>query len=340
MTSQPERPESNQVSPLLLRILRCPRCGESLEQTSHGGPLRCVGCPAEFPVVGGIPRFVSADNYAANFGFQWNKFRRTQLDSHTGVSVSRDRFLRATGWGNVDLKGKLVLDVGCGAGRFAEIAANAGAIVVAVDYSNAVDACRANLLHESVHVVQGDIYALPFAADGFDHVYSLGVVQHTPDVERAVKALVRPLKPGGQLVVDVYARSWKGWLHPRTVLRPFSTRMDPNRLFHMVERATPALISLSNKLGAAPVVGNLLRRLVPVANYSGILPLSDDQLHEWAVLDTFDWLAPRFDQPQTPESIRLWLSESGLTDVHVISADHLTGRGRKSTVRRVDAHRN
>lgn len=308
-------------------LLRCPQCGGTF--TSGANVLRCDACRSEYPVVGGIPRFVPRENYASNFGFQWNRFRTTQLDSHTGVPVSADRFARETGWSAATLAGKRVLDVGCGAGRFAEIAVGTGARVVALDYSSAVDACRANLPQANLHVVQGDVYALPFAPGTFDYVYSLGVIQHTPDVERTVKALVAPLRPGGQLVVDVYAKTLKGWLHPRIWLRPITTRMDPSRLFGLVERFAPPLLRVSNAVDSLPVVGGHLRRLVPVANYAGQLPLSPRQLSEWAVLDTYDWLAPRYDQPQTLETLARWFREAGLTDIEVFRADHLTARGRK-----------
>lgn len=275
-----------------------------------------------------------AENYATNFGLQWNRFRKTQLDSHSGIPVSANRFARETGWSEQTLAGKLVLDVGCGAGRFAEVALAAGATVVAMDYSSAVDACKANLPHPKLHLVQADVYALPFEPCSFDFVYSLGVIQHTPDVEKTVKALVPPLKPGGELVIDVYGKDWKSWLHPRVWLRPVTTRLDTARLFRMVERSVPTLFRMSNAVGAVPLVGPHLRRFVPVANYSGQIPLSKAQLTEWAVLDTFDWLAPKYDQPQTAGTLARWLTECGLVETQVFKADHLTARGRKpSSVR-------
>ncbi|MEO8033255.1 MAG: methyltransferase domain-containing protein, partial [Acidobacteriota bacterium] len=220
-----------------------------------------------------------------------------------------------------------------------EVALAAGATVVAVDYSTAVDACRSNLPHPNLHVIQADIYALPFAPASFDYVYSLGVVQHTPDVERAVKALAGPLKANGELVVDVYQKHWKGWLHPRVWLRPITTRMDGATLFKAVERRAPGLLKISQAVGRIPVLGRHLRRFVPVANYEGQLPLSPRQLEEWAILDTYDWLAPRFDQPQTADALREWLLDSGLTDVKVFKSDHLTARGRKPGNEWVDARR-
>jgi len=104
----------------------------------------------------------------------------------------------ATHWSPVGLKDQWVLDVGCGAGRFAEIVLKAGAKLVALDYSSAVDACYANLKHHAnLHVVQGDIYALPFERGRFQFVYSLGVLQHTPDVAKAFSALPPMVRGGG-----------------------------------------------------------------------------------------------------------------------------------------------
>lgn len=256
-------------------------------------------------------------------------FSRTQLDSHSGHPITAERFWTATAWAPEDLRGRWVLDVGCGSGRFAEVALGAGANVVALDYSSAVDAASANLgKFGNLHLVQGDIYSLPFAAGVFDAVYSLGVLQHTPDVERAFKALPRMVKPRGALVVDFYRKSWKSALLPKYWLRPITTRLPKETLFRLLEVLVPVMLPVSTVLASVPKLGALLRRIVPVANYSGILPLSPQQLREWALLDTFDWLSPTYDNPQEPETIRRWLHAAALDDVEVLHAGHLVGRGR------------
>jgi 2-polyprenyl-3-methyl-5-hydroxy-6-metoxy-1,4-benzoquinol methylase len=283
-----------------------------------------------YPIRGGIPRFVPDSNYADNFGMQWNHFAKTQLDSHSGHPISTERFWKATGWRPEDLRGKWVLDVGCGSGRFAEVALAAGAQVVALDYSSAVDACYANFKqHADLHVVQGDIYALPFAAESFPFVYSLGVLQHTPDVARAFAALPPMLAPGGRLCVDYYEKSFKSALLPKYWLRPITKRLPKPQLFALLERLMPVMLPISRALARVPVVGKLLKRLVPVVNYDGIYPLTEPQLLEWGLLDTFDMLAPTYDQPQTAATVRRWLKEAGLCDIEVLKAGHLVGRGRK-----------
>src|SRR5205085_3998947 len=99
---------------------------------------------------------------------------------------------------------------------------------------------------------------------------------------------------------------------------------DGAKLFETVERRAPALLRVSRAIGRIPGAGPILRRFVPVANYEGQLPLTPQQLEEWAILDTYDWLAPRFDQPQTAETLRTWFVDSGLADVEVFKSDHLT----------------
>lgn len=326
----------------LISRLRCPSTGQLLHiEDSLGAPLSASADELSdgwlvsedgkhhYPLRGGIPRFVPTSNYADNFGMQWNKFSRTQLDSHSGHPITSERFWSATGWKPSDLKDRWVLDVGCGSGRFAEVALCSGAHVVALDYSSAVDAASANLRdHDRLYVVQGDIYALPFALASFDFVYSLGVLQHTPDVERAFKALPKMVKPGGALVVDFYRKSWRSALLPKYWLRPITKQVPKNTLFGILERIVPVMLLISNLLAALPVVGRLLRRVIPVANYTGILPLSNQQIREWALLDTFDWLSPAYDNPQTPRTVGRWLQAAGLKETEVLHAGHLVGRGR------------
>lgn len=108
----------------LLDILRCPESGQPLrleEAAWRGGRIASGWLTTgdrrhRYPVRDFVPRFVPESNYADNFGMQWNKFRHTQLDSHTGVPVSTNRFWAATAWPREALRDQWVLDAGCGAG--------------------------------------------------------------------------------------------------------------------------------------------------------------------------------------------------------------------------------
>jgi SAM-dependent methyltransferase len=316
----------------LLDLLRCPACRAALrlEGDPDSGTLFCTGCRASYPIVRSIPRFVPQENYAGTFGFQWNRFPKTQLDSHSGHPITAERFFGQSGWPPEEMKGKRVLDVGCGAGRFAEVALGTGAHVVAIDYSAAVDAAHANLAGRgNIDFVQADAFRLPFAEGSFDYVYCFGVLQHTPDPEAAFLSIVKALKPDGRIAIDLYPKLWKNVLWPKYWLRPLTRRMSRERLFRLVERCVPWLLPVSRALGRIPLAGRQLRYVVPVMNYEGVYPLSDTQLREWAVLDTFDMLSPAHDHPQTAATLRKWLEEAQLVDGEVFRRGFLVARGRK-----------
>ena len=100
--------------------LVCPECRATLEMDGQAQ----FRCPAghTYPFVGGIPRFVAAESYAESFGYEWTRHRRTQVDSKSGRTDSHDTFAKKVGLGRAELEDRLVLDVGVGSGRFAEVA--------------------------------------------------------------------------------------------------------------------------------------------------------------------------------------------------------------------------
>jgi len=323
----------------LLKIIRCPKSRQKLildksnslsQDDIESAWLVSQDGKNRYPVQKFIPRFVPKMNYADNFGMQWNYYSKTQLDSHSGHTISANRFWDATGWQELDMQNKWVLDVGCGSGRFAEVALSAGAIVVALDYSSAVDSCYSNFLnHPNLHVVQGDIYELPFDLESFSFIYSLGVLQHTPNPEKAFNSLPQFLQKDGRICVDYYEKSWKSLLHPKYWLRPITKRVSNETLFMFLQKVTPILLFLSHLVGKIPLIGNTIKKIVPVASHYGILPLSDKQHLEWSLLDTFDWFSPEYDYPQTPKTVKLWMENANLYDIEVLKAGHLVARGRK-----------
>ncbi|MBL8762879.1 MAG: class I SAM-dependent methyltransferase [Phycisphaerae bacterium] len=152
-----------------------------------------------FRIRNGIARFVPSTNYVQNFGLQWKIHSRTQLDSHNGSTYSRDRWKEVSGWDD-DLRGKNILEAGSGAGRFTEVLASTGADVYSFDFSEAVEANRENNGHfPNLNVFQADVYRIPLAKGSFDHVFCLGVIQHTPDPALTFQCLASMLKPGGRL---------------------------------------------------------------------------------------------------------------------------------------------
>ena len=163
------------------------------------GTLECRQCVVEYPILRGIPRFVRETSYASSFGYQWRWFRTVQLDSFNGTNESERTLAATTGWTDEDYVGSLVLDVGVGAGRFAEIVAKKGGEVVGIDLTPAVDAAALNLSgRDKVHLIQADIFAMPFREGTFDLAYAIGVLHHTPHPREAFERVAAVVRKGGR----------------------------------------------------------------------------------------------------------------------------------------------
>jgi SAM-dependent methyltransferase len=315
----------------LLNVLACPQCGENLTCSAEDtdvsgevlkGELHCAGGHT-YLIEAGIPRFVAPDNYAASFGYQWNRFKMEQIDSVNGTNLSTERFLSETGWSRELLAGKWILDVGCGAGRFLDVASTLGAEVVGLDISNAVDAARANLAgRQNVHLVQASIYEPPFRPGTFDGVYCIGVVQHTPDPQRAMTTLPQFLSPGGRIAITAYERKPWTLLYPKYWLRPLTKRVDKQRLLAGIKGLMPVLFPVTDVLFRIPLLGRCFKFAIPVANYVDQPALTRQQRYDWAVLDTFDMLSPEYDLPRTQQEI-----EEALAGARVVELKRLSNPG-------------
>lgn len=313
----------------LAEVLACPKCRCDLSclptsTTAEGeiltGILECVSCAAKFPIEAGIPRFVEGHNYASSFGYQWNLFKSEQLDSINGTSLSKNRLFAETGWTSEWMTGKWILDAGCGAGRFLDVASKTGAQAVGVDISNAVDAARTSLKDRpNVHLVQASIYELPFRGDAFDGCYCIGVIQHTPNPQAALKALPRVLKPGGRLAVTIYERKRWTSLNTKYLLRPITRRIKKQTLLAIIKSAMPIVFPITNVMFRLPLLGRVFNFAIPVANYTNEAALTRRQRYDWAILDTFDMLSPQYDQPQTYSEANDALTHAGLVDVQRLS---------------------
>ncbi|HEX8442038.1 MAG TPA: class I SAM-dependent methyltransferase [Allosphingosinicella sp.] len=280
-----------------------------------------------FPIVNGIPRICEPSNYTENFGKQWNAFSATQMDRpEEGLKLSEDRFFQATGWSPEAMAGQDVLEVGSGAGRFSRVVLEqTQARLWSVDYSSAVEANLANnakIGGDRLRLFQASIYELPFSDGAFDKVFCMGVLQHTPDFEASVRALIAKAKPGGEIVVDFYPiKGFWTKLHAKYLLRPITKRMPHDRLLGLIERHADRLIRLSQRLDGVGL--HALTRFVPICDIRGTLPrgLTPEQLREWVVLDTFDQYSPEYDNPQRVRAVAQMFERNG---ARVTYADLMT----------------
>lgn len=303
-----------------LKFLVCPACKSELElrvqswqgpEVAEGG-LSCLACAVEYPILRGVPRLVTTGAYASSFGSQWNWFRTVQLDSFNGTKESERTLAGTTGWAGEDYDGRLVLDAGVGAGRFAEVVAQKGGEVVGIDLTAAVDAAYSNIgRHEKVHLVQADIFAMPFREGTFDLAYSIGVLHHTPDPRSAFERVAATVKKGGGFAVYLYPGY--GPAHPFSdMIRTVTTRLPLRMMFAISAIAVPLYY-----LYRLRVLGKVLHLLCPIS-------LHPDWRWRW--LDTFDWYTPRYQWKSLYPEVFRWFRAGGFLDVEVFD-DPIRMRG-------------
>ncbi|MBI2524709.1 MAG: methyltransferase domain-containing protein [Candidatus Rokubacteria bacterium] len=293
-------------------FLVCPRCTGQLdlaEATTNGteimdGMLTCPPCDARYPIRGGVPRFVQNGRYAESFGYEWSLFKAVQLDAANRTSESEDAFREQTGWTRPDIEGALVLDAGVGAGRYADVVSHWGGEVVGVDLTSAVDSAFENVgRRERVHLVQADLFAMPFRPGTFQVAFSIGVLHHTPDPALAFNKVAQTIRRGGQMAIYVYPAIGLA-RHSSDVIRRVATRLPLPVMYWMSALAIPLYYPYR-----LPVLGRVLQTLLPVSPHPN---------WRWRWLNTFDWYTPKYQFKLTYPEVFRWFKTAGFVDIDVL----------------------
>jgi len=332
--------------------LRCAACGEALAFDDGGagsgavfeGALRCT-CGAGFPVIAGIPRILpnaTAATLADEHPVFFQRFPALRPPSANGARPDSVRTLRAFGdeWqrfpellavhrGIFDWyfegpealrwKGLKVLDAGCGMGRWLHFAREAGARIVGMDVSGAIDVAA---VREGDHAdfVQADLRFPPFAPESFDLVYCLGVVHHLEEPIVGVRALARLVRPGGELRLYVYRTledepRWKRLLFGVVAaVRHVTTRL-PYPAVHavswLVAAAASGVFLWPRRLLRRSEWGDRLTRGLPLVHYAGV-PF------RMVVSEQFDRLVAPIEGRFRRDEVERWLRDVGFEVVAVL----------------------
>lgn len=270
-----------------------------------------------YPIVGGIPRFVPmGENYSGSFGYQWNrgKWSRIQFEGeNVGKPMegwTRRMWERIVGFdaGGADVRGKVIADIGCGPGRFVDVARAKGAKVIGIDYSRAVEAARANFPDDpDVCICQADALRSPIRPGSVDGAFSIGVLHHTPDPKQGVAQAFRILKEGGWFALSVYtAGRYYGQPNVQFVRRVMK-RLWP------VLGAYPALAyTYATVLALYPIDRGLPRLAGAVGRVLPHISLPDVN---WSLLDTFDSITPSYQSAHTNVEVFGWLKAAGFREI-------------------------
>lgn len=292
--------------------LSCIFCGHGLQD--YGGSLVCEGCDEEFPVENGVPRLVEEPTNietAERFGHQWWRYDRWGFYGESDIpgengghherglySATSDLFHRKTMISPEELSpGAVVLDAGCGNGKFAYYAGRSGVRVIGMDiHASTVETARENCSElDNVQIVQGDLLNPPLDAETFDIIYSIGVLHHTDDAEFAFSNLADSLKDGGTMAVWMYGKNTVMFR-----LNDFLIRSVTKRL------SIPANLRFARAVSST---GRAIHNLSPLLyrTVNKFIRLNRNPLM------AYDWYSAPVATRHTFEELEDWFSENGLT---------------------------
>jgi ubiquinone/menaquinone biosynthesis C-methylase UbiE/uncharacterized protein YbaR (Trm112 family) len=304
-------------------------CGFRSSEISQGAvsPSDCSECYAteivagrllcerghEWPIVDGIPRFLPSTlaedikKTQATFSFEWKMFREGERNWGQDISFRRDLFLKGMHVDPQQLRGKAMLDAGCGSGALSvEMAKSLGLEVVAIDLAFGIEKAYQRNDSPFVHFIQGSVLELPVREQAFDFVYCAGVLVHLPDSYQGFKSIIRALKSGGRCFIWVY--------------HPIDSAHHPNDLRQML------LYSWVRK--------NVMSRLpirLQYALYLSLMPVFLAMQRLRAVFgadknrrtlrekmqNLFDTFSPVYQNRHQEQEVTGWYSEQGFVNVAV-----------------------
>jgi len=333
----------------VMQWLVCPTCGGGLDITVFSsreeeiieGEFYC-DCGERYPVIHGVPRLLTGEmrndlpllypdfyqlyngcseqnidnkkdsdesikqETKERFGYEWTYFPEYECKNF-------EAFIEPLPKGF--MQGKLGLDVGCGAGRHVCQANIHGAEMVAIDLSQAVDsAYQNNRGNEHVHVVQADVYHLPFRQGTFDFIYSLGVLHHLPQPEEGYRKLIPLLKPCGAIFIWLYSYM------PRKLalecLRFIARKLSNDNirrfawLCNLVDYGL--VINLYRIFKMIPWIGEILEKATP-------LRVREYAEHGYRVsyTDWYDRLSAPITNYYKQDVMEGWLQRSGLSNTQL-----------------------
>ena len=314
---------------------------ELLEKTNKNNQLHLTSKNGfTYPIIKGIPRILKDfNNYSSAFGEQWTKWRKTQLDTYTNTTITRDRLFRCLGKNIIyQLKNSKdiihVLEVGCGAGRFTEILLEFPSIkLTSIDLSSAVEANLLNFPQNSQHrIIQTDLMKLPFKSMQYDIVICLGVIQHTPNPEKTIKKLYKQVKFEGNLVIDHYTFDISRLTKITSIiLRPLIKRLSSKKRMKTIKFLVDIFFPLHKSIRNFPLLQKIISRISPIITYFHIYPeLNDNLQKEWSMLDTHDGLTDWYKHLRSRRQIKKTLENINSTSIEV----NLGGNGVEARCKR------
>ena len=307
------------------------------------GLLKC-SCGISFPIIDGVPRLLETglpaypefvrtykdklkgekslegpasetsdrkktDEYEkirVAYSKTWQQFDYSNDKTWGWTLDDRKRiFLEDVGLGREDLKGKLVLDAGCGNGTLTAAISTFELDAVGMDLNDGLGSANLNKQRfagassDHVQYVQGNLFRPPLKSELFDLIYCSGAVHRTPDSKATFKKLIPLVKKGGRLYV---------WVSGRRSILVRSFKYSVNKLKRMM--------SLDGLLTLCRIMAPVFKVVAAVSNFLSIAEFRKRSVRE-ITLDLYDSFAPEYANWHTEDEVQGWFREQGFRNITV-----------------------
>lgn len=297
-----------------------PREGGDIEE----GRLACTSCRREYPIVAGIPRLAPEPEdpdvikTRDAFAYEWLRYPGS-LEEDERIFLEEAQIEPGA------LRGKRVLDAGCGMGRYSLVALSLGAEVIALDLSESIirlaDKARSE---RKLHLVQGDLLRPPLKENLFDFAYSHGVLHHTSDTKSAFSAVSRLVRPGGCLSVWLYGKAGRFAEFSTNPLKDDRRWVAENRRLAWWIVLLRHIFSDFVRVFTTRLPMTLTYALCYPLTWLGALPgvkyltFSVHPDFKVRLIENFDWVSPPYQWHHTKEELASWYVEAGYQVLKVL----------------------
>jgi len=329
----------------IVKFLSCPVCRKKLKlevKKRQNGEIRegILKCEKghRYPIVNFIPRLIvgAAKEYMSqrqikkSFSSKWKmwpqfngwfkRFFDEWFMKKIGIKNKRD-------FAKYFANKKMMLDAGTGLGTKVETMCKLSkGEVFGVDLAEgSVEAAYKNTKkYPNAHIIQADIFSLPFKKGIFDFIVSDGVLHHTPNTKRAFFKLISYLRKRGDIAIHVYKKMGPMREFTDDFIRNYSSKLTPEQCYKFCQPFTKLGKSLDEMKVEIKVPEDIpllgikkgpypLQRFIYYAMFQCFwnpnLSFKDNNLVN------FDWFNPEFAWRHTPEEVKGWFRKAGLRKI-------------------------
>ena len=284
------------------------------------------------------------------FGFKWEK--RETYESKAMQDASRNWLIERYFGGDIKkleeyIRPRMnILDAGCGSAYSALILFSKylnDINYLGIDISSAIDVGKKIFAEQCLNgeFIQADLMHLPFEEPIFDLIFSEGVLHHTDSTKNAIKYLSTLLLPGGRFLFYVYKKKGPIREFADDYIRQYLASMNDQQAWD----ALIPLTKLGNTLGKLNITIDIPEQIPYLGIPAGKIDLQrfiywyifkayfrpDFSIEEMNHIN-FDWYRPFNCHRHTPEQLKEWCADAGLTIERMnIQESGITIVARKST---------